>query len=57
MKLLSYFVSSLTFLSGTLAVNNFAGITASNAIGGAGAYTCRTQAQVSRSFFTGRFEC
>jgi hypothetical protein len=29
------------------AANNFAGITASNAIGGESPYTCRTQADVS----------
>ncbi|KAF9444750.1 glycoside hydrolase family 17 protein [Macrolepiota fuliginosa MF-IS2] len=45
MKFSTYFVSSLAFLTGTLAVNNFGGITASNSIGGVGTYTCRTQAQ------------
>jgi hypothetical protein len=32
-----------------LAKNYFAGITVSNSIGGTGAYTCRTQAQVRLS--------
>ncbi|KAF9444749.1 glycoside hydrolase family 17 protein [Macrolepiota fuliginosa MF-IS2] len=45
MKLSGYLVSSLVFLTGTLAANNFGGLTASNSAGGKGTYTCRTQAQ------------
>ncbi|KXN80975.1 putative family 17 glucosidase SCW4 [Leucoagaricus sp. SymC.cos] len=45
MKFAGSLVALLASLSGTLATTNFAGLTASNSIGGSGAYTCRTQAQ------------
>jgi len=45
MKSTGSLISLLAAVSGTFAVNNFGGITASNAIGGAGTYTCRTQQQ------------
>ena len=34
------------FAAPALASNHFAGVGASNSIGGTGSYTCRTQAQV-----------
>lgn len=34
-----------------LSTNHFAGVGASNSIGGTGAYTCRTQAQASCAYF------
>lgn len=37
-----------------LSTNHFAGVVAANGIGGTGAYTCRTQAQVSRVYFCRR---
>ncbi|KXN81818.1 hypothetical protein AN958_03671 [Leucoagaricus sp. SymC.cos] len=49
MKFTGSLVALFASLSGTLTTTNFASLTALNLIGNNGAYTCHTQAQVSKS--------